>query len=493
MTSVSRLLARAIVIGSAAAVLIAGFLASSGAARTTPPVFGTPVYVDQQLAGGEPEVIADTLHGDFVYTAHEGTTHLYRNGLVTSPWGDFSFVSNYCNQVNVWTSPDGTNWYRARYLGTTCPTSPTINTGFSDPDLTFDASGRLYDTGIDLVNDALFSSPDGGQTWDKGTAYCHDGDRPWLAGVGPNQVYLATDTVEGSTATGHQVFVSNDGGNSCSATGVDDAGTLADGTTYSGFGKLYWDKTAGVLIEPAIFQHPDGRFGVGISVSNAAVTAFTPREAVNDTSLFAHWPAIAIDSAGTVYVVWDTDNRQPGTSGGCNGHPTPAPNTIRVAFTKDLGKSWSTFTLASPSNARVLWPWIAAGDAGKVSVVWYQTEPQDGMPDLDCQTGHIHVLESSILSASSSSRTVLTTDAVGRAVHIGWVCQGGTTCVATGQDRRLGDYFTNALDANGCVLIATGDTRLTDPTTGAPFPTARPLFVRQIGGPRLIGKGNCTS
>ena len=66
-----------------------------------------------------------------------------------------------------------------------------------------------------------------------------------------------------------------------------------------------------------------------------------------------------------------------------------------------------------------------------------------------------------------------------------------TICVATGQDRRLGDYFTNTLDARGCVLIATGDTRLTDPTTGAPLPTARPLFLRQSAGPRLIGTGFC--
>jgi hypothetical protein len=77
-------------------------------------------------------------------------------------------------------------------------------------------------------------------------------------------------------------------------------------------------------------------------------------------------------------------------------------------------------------------------------------------------------------------------------VHVGWVCQGGTTCVATGQDRRLGDYFTNTLDSRGCVLIATGDTRLTDATTGGPYPTARPLFLRQNGGPRLIGKGTCS-
>ena len=45
-----------------------------------------------------------------------------------------------------------------------------------------DAGGRVYNTGIDLVNDALFSSVDGGKSWDRGTAQC-DGDRPWLAGA----------------------------------------------------------------------------------------------------------------------------------------------------------------------------------------------------------------------------------------------------------------------------------------------------------------------
>ena len=159
--------------------------------------------------------------------------------------------------------------------------------------------------------------------------------------------------------------------------------------------------------------------------------------------------------------------------------------------TKNLGKTWSAPVTVAHPGTRVLWPWIAAGDAGKVSVVWYQTESQDGMPDLDCQTGHIHVMEASITNATTKSPQKSIVDAAGRVVHIGWVCQGGTTCVATGQDRRLGDYFTNTLDSRGCVLIATGDTRLTDPTTGGTFPTARPLFIRQNGGPRLIGNGNC--
>jgi hypothetical protein len=466
--------------------------AVNAAAAPSGPRFAPPVYVDQQLAGGEPEVFADAVHGTLIYTAHEGTTHLYRDGIVSSPWGNFAFVSNYCNLVNVWTSPDnGVNWYRDRYLGSPCPYNPT-QTGFSDPDLTQDAGGRVYNTGIDLVNDALFSSIDGGKTWDKGTAQCHDGDRPWLAGGKANQVFLGTNTVEGSIeGSGHEVFVSNDGGNSCGLTGIADNGTLADGTTYSGFGKLYYDKASGAVVEPAVFDHPDGSFGVGISTMPSGGSAFTPREAVRGTSMFAHWPAIAIDTAGTVYLVWDTNDRQAATTGGCGGTATPAPNSVMLTSTKDFGKTWSAPTVVAHPGTRVFWPWIAAGAPGKVSVIWYQTEARDGMPDLDCQSGHVHVMEATLFNAATRRPTTWIVDAVGTPVHVGQVCQGGTVCVATGQDRRLGDYFTNALDPRGCVLIATADTRLTDPFSGGPLPTARPLFIRQNGGPRLTGSGTC--
>jgi hypothetical protein len=163
-----------------------------------------------------------------------------------------------------------------------------------------------------------------------------------------------------------------------------------------------------------------------------------------------------------------------------------------LAYSKDFGRTWSApIAVASPSNARVFWPWVVAGDAGKVSVVWYQTEPGE-LADLDCQAAHVHAFESTILNATSSRRAAQTVDVVGRYVHYGTVCQGGTTCVATGQDRRLGDFFTNALDARGCVLVATGDTRLTDPTTGLAYPTARPLFSRQSAGPALRGTASCS-
>src|SRR5260221_2394767 len=68
--------------------------------------FGKPVYVDTELAGGEPLVFADYKHGTIIYSSHEGATHLYRPG-VTAPLGDLHFFGNYRNQVHIWTSNDG--------------------------------------------------------------------------------------------------------------------------------------------------------------------------------------------------------------------------------------------------------------------------------------------------------------------------------------------------------------------------------------------------
>lgn len=55
--------------------------------------------------------------------------------------------------------------------------------------------------------------------------------------------------------------------------------------------------------------------------------------------------------------------------------------------------------------------------------------------------------------------------------------------MATGQDRRLGDFFTDAVDQNGCVMIASGETT-TDPSAA----TSRPLFIQQTNGDSLTGQ-----
>src|SRR5262249_38812035 len=105
----------------------------------------------------------------------------------------------------------------------------------------------------------------------------------------------------------------------------------------------------------------------------------------------------------------------------------------------------------------------------------------------------VYLYETTVMRANTSTPKLLgPVNAAGRKIHANsTVCQGGTTCVATGQDRRLGDFFTNTINPRGCVLIASGDDMLSDPLTGGPLPTSRPIFIRQKAGPALIGTQTC--
>jgi hypothetical protein len=144
----------------------------------------------------------------------------------------------------------------------------------------------------------------------------------------------------------------------------------------------------------------------------------------------------------------------------------------------------------------VLWPWTAVGSPGNASVVWYQ---MDQLVDPDCDiaasTGQpapdvkTYIYEARVTDALyPSARAITVTNASGRPVHKGGICDSGTTCAATGQDRRLGDYFSNSTDGDGCVVIASGDTTTLDPVTGRERITSLPIFIRQSSGPGLLGQ-----
>src|SRR3954469_16024145 len=211
-----------------ALLVLAATLLGVDAASAADLGFAAPMYLDDTIAGGEPLVMTDPAHHTIVFTTHEGTTHIYRPGLASA----VTFAPTYRNQVNIWTSKDGGKSFQRNDFGGGFSTDPTKNTGFSDPDLTQDEGGRIYDTGIDLANDAIFSSNDGGLTWDKGNVNCHDGDRPWLAGAKKDEVFMADD---GNTS-GHVIVHSGDGGDSCDPEEIPD-----NAATSHGYGKLYYD------------------------------------------------------------------------------------------------------------------------------------------------------------------------------------------------------------------------------------------------------------
>src|SRR3954453_10130509 len=150
-----RLLAWTAAIAGVAALSIAA--SPSFGSGKSPVSFAKPTYVDNQLAGGEPISYYDRAHQTYVYSSHEGTTHTLHDGVGGAPVGTGDWASNYRNQVNIWTSRDGHKWNRVNLAGSGFEADPSKNQGFSDPDLTQDDGGRIYNTGIDLANDAVFS------------------------------------------------------------------------------------------------------------------------------------------------------------------------------------------------------------------------------------------------------------------------------------------------------------------------------------------------
>ncbi|MBJ7596446.1 MAG: hypothetical protein JF886_16590 [Candidatus Dormibacteraeota bacterium] len=533
-------LAALLAVGTATVATMAALPVIVHASSPSPPGW-THHTVDPTLAGGEPLVTyySNNINGaDLAYTSHEGTTHLFRDGLVSPDTTNLcatptvppqslpsGFVCSYTNQVNVWTSTNqGSSWQRTTVVengvGSVGPTSP-FGVGFSDPDWSTDEGGWLYNTGIDLANDAVFASHDGARSFPVGNNNCHSGDRPWLAGGTSGQVYLATDTtLDASTSlsSGHEIFrgvITNAGGlttlqcqgaagavipsdpSGATGPGILDYGNssiASRGGTYTAAGKLFYDHNIttdgyhGALIEPAFFTNSDKSSGVGISIlpnangafaTNSTVTQFPQQFEVPGTNpVFAHWPSIGIDANDRVYLVWDT------TTTDLAGNLV---NAIKLS-TFDLHNTSTGFTtpitITSPGKS-VFWPWVAvpstAAGAGNVSVVWYQ---YDGATQPDSGTGNVSLLETSVFGADTASPTILgPNDPIGAPIHNGGMCQSGTTCVATGQDRRLGDFFTNSVDQNGCVMIASGETT-TDPSAA----TSRPLFIQQTNGTSLTGQ-----
>ena len=139
-----------------------------------------------------------------------------------------------------------------------------------------------------------------------------------------------------------------------------------------------------------------------------------------------------------------------------------------------------------------MWPWIIAGDNGRVAIVWYQNlaAHPDEFYVYAAYTTNGH---GSTVTCSDGSRKVIppkfrVVNASGRMIHKGDICLQGTLCNADpNSDRRLGDFFTVNYDLKGNIFIASGDTMLTNPL-GGPKPVANPIFIKEASGDRLLKK-----
>ena len=459
--------------------LLAGLLPLANGASSTagerkcpsvkPPklAFGKPSYIDKNRAGGEPVAIT-AQDGSIIVSAHAGTTHIYKAPDAAPGAGDF--VDGYANQTLNWRSDDGgKTWKYVGIAGQEMGPHTATSSGFSDPDLTMDAGGRIYNVEINLANVATFSSPDDGQSWPRANPVSASGDRPWVTGGEKDEVFLYVNLPK-------QLWRSTNGGLTYSLVnqGPPSGDMLADG-------KLMIDP----LKPKTGLLGPLGDGGVAISPDDGASWKAYPAPLGKSTQFFG---TIAVDRKGWVYAA---------NAGGYSGAAdTEADGEVTFNYFNRKSNKWAKSPVNIPiPKGDAMWPWLIAGDDGRVTVVWYQTlnGNQNKFYIFAASTKNAH---GTTVTCSDGSKKFIppqfsVANASKRPVHTGKICLAGTNCNANTNfeagDRRMGDFFSVNFDHKGGIYIVSGDTMLQSPT-GGEKPVGNPIFIKQTKGAPMLTK-----
>lgn len=202
--------------------------------------------------------------------------------------------------------------------------------------------------------------------------------------------------------------------------------------------------------------------------------------------LAAIFPSGDADRSGNVYAVWSMLSARPNAT--INGNPATTWD-IWFASSHDGGKNfYGPFKVSSGVGASVF-PWIAAGDNGKVDIVWYQANnpapPLVSDPTSPAElTGGVNampagtfwnVMFAQSFNANSREPVFTTAQASDNPMHRGSISIGGTTGSA---DRSLADYFNVYIGPDGIANIM-----YTDNANATGSETNHISYVRQNGGP----------
>ncbi|MCA1722387.1 MAG: hypothetical protein LC779_15260 [Actinobacteria bacterium] len=420
---------------------------AAGNACPAPPAlsFAEPTYVDKNRAGGEPLVFTYP-NGRLLYSAHAGTTHFFTPEAPNPGTG--AFAENYTGQTYIWTSDDnGKTWtFRPRVVA---PQGVPLS-GFSDPEFAMDSAGTLYFSEINLANIAVSSSKDKGSTYNlQNFAGAILTDRQWMEADRPGELYFVANAFGGGTGTppdpglGAYISKSTDGGKSFTTNVPSTKGG-------DGEGDIRVDKRTGTVYQ----ARRDGtklNMGAFRKARSGDLTSLDVSTVAQGTQLLAHWPAFDLDPSGNLYITWDESGKGERSAG------------IWMATSTDQARTWSAPVKVSTGDNTAIWPWIGVGDNGRVGIMWLEADKK--LPNNNAQTPGTHgwrVRAAATTTALGCGTATTPSFSVATAtkdpIHVGTICQGGTTCQAQLIDRRLGDYFSVDVDGTGRMYAGYSDT-----------------------------------
>jgi hypothetical protein len=344
---------------------------------------------------------------------------------------------------------------------------PDAPPGGGDTDIVVDDQGYAYFSDLEaLTNVGVAISNDHGGTWRKSAISNPEvvEDRQWMAvdngtsgSAADNTVFLSLRQVPAGSS-----IYSTPG-----STGVaDPAGGLvyipASGTplpvsTGSPCGQLKFDPVKRNLYLPCgqadhitiavAHVNPGQRTNLLFHAVN------TPQSPAGD-DVSEIFPWLTTDPAGNIYVIW--------IAGGNGGN-----NQVYYTASTDEGKSWTAPTQVNspPSNSNTF-PVATAPATGRLVVSWLgqsSTLDSDLMPswfnDKQGATAYPWFgYVATITGANGLSPSIAQQPFTAKPMHYGQICNSGTTCIASGGDRTMADYFDVNFDKAGALRFVYNDT-----------------------------------
>ena len=366
-----------------------------------------------------------------------------------------------------------------------------VPTGGGDSDIAVTPNGTLYASGLSYgACSTVAVSTDKGDTWVPdpvggcGTEPVMN-DRQWTATYGNDVVYTAI----GNAVQGNIDLVRS----SIDSPAVvpSQSMELYGGGDYQWPGTVAVDQKNGATYTVWSTQgdpnNCDGSSGAGAckpaeassktpdkvmisALPNGSTTPPSPIVVANRTfDTYDSFVVDAVDKAGNVYVVWN------------ERHPTVGQTWTMLSVSKDGGKTWGAPVKVENAPNTTTFPWVTAGDDGRVAVSYYGTAAKGNSPQTVGAKSPWYVY-SSLSTDGGRSFTEYKTSGV---MNRGTVCTSGTGC-ASGA-RNLLDFFETAYDPKGCLVTAFADN--SDPSAGG----ATLSYVRQNGGPGLLADKTCST
>lgn len=290
---------------------------------------------------------------------------------------------------------------------------------------------------------------------DRGQSFTHSpavadipaDDRQWIEADGPNTIYLMYRAP--IPANGLFVQKSTDHGLTYGpAVAVLDATNPA--TTTPGY--IDVDHSDGT-----VYLSHQNHNALYVSRSTDGGSTWTTRLV---DGLLAHghlFDPVKVGDDGTVYTTWSNDRH------------------IYYSFSTDHGDTWTVPAVVDDpdSTATNVFPWLEAGSAGRVDVVWFGTKSQN------ISAAEWDVYFSQSLNANSSNPVFRQQRISDHRIHGSNISEGGLTGSA---NRNLGDYFQIAYDPQGAAVVAFADDH--NDFDGNTYVT------RQLAGPSLLTSAN---